>query len=95
LLTPQAGVSAVRLLGVGRPYAAGAGVVGQVTEFTALRLRDNVRVRGVLTAQVSNNSATGAYGFAAYLRAAPAQSWASWAPTLATIQKRIVFLGRG
>ena len=95
LLSPQAGLKSVRLLAQGRTFATGGGGVGQVSKFLALRTRDRTTVRGVLTAEVFNNRPYGPYGFAGYLRLAPADQWDQWSQTLATIQKRIVNLGRG
>jgi hypothetical protein len=95
LLSPQAGVRSVRLLSQSGTFATGGGGVGQLTTFLALRIRDRATVRGVLTAQVFNNKASGSYGFAGYLRLAPAGQWNQWSQTLSTIQKRIVNLGRG
>jgi hypothetical protein len=95
LLSPEAGLKSVRLLSQGRTFATGGGGVGQVTKFLALRIRDRATVRGVLTAEVFNNRPYGPYGFAGYLRLAPASQWNQWSQTLAVSQKRIVNLGRG
>lgn len=95
ILSPQAGLTNARILRRGAPHSVGGGGIGQVSEFTAVRTRDRRAVRGILNAQVYNNAALGAFGFAGYLQAAPLRDWAKWSPTLATIQKRIVFLGRG
>ena len=86
------GLRSVRVLRVGRAFTTGGGGVGQVTSFTAVRLRDRMRVRGVLTAEVFNDTATGSYGFAAYEQLAPLRSWRRWSPTLGAIQRHIVVL---
>lgn len=94
-LSRAAGFTNVRVTRTGSITAVGGGGQGQIFEFTARRSRDGRSVRGVLNAQVFNNNLTGAYAFAAYQRVAPLREWAKWSATLATVQKRIVVLGRG
>jgi hypothetical protein len=95
VLSPQNGFRSVRLLDQSGKFATGGGGVGRRTTFTALRVRDRTTVRGVLTAEVFNNNPYGPYGFAGYLRVAPANQWNTWSSTLAYIEKHIVNYGRG
>jgi hypothetical protein len=94
LLSPQAGLTEVRLLSRGRTFSTGGGV-SQTTSFIAVRIRDRAAVRGVVTAEVFNTSTYGSYGFAGYLQVAPAKEWKSWSPTLAAVKKQIRILGAG
>lgn len=92
-LSPQAGMTKVRILSRGRPYQIGTIGRGQIVTFAAVRARDRRVVRGNVTAQVFSNPTTGAYGFAAYQQVAPLGQWSKWAPTLAQVQKRLVLIG--
>jgi hypothetical protein len=92
-LSRAAGYASVRVLGRSRPTDLGDGVTSEVVEFLATRLRDGVRVHGLMTAH--SYSRFGQYGFGAYQQVAPAASWARWSPTLQTIQARLVVIGRG
>jgi hypothetical protein len=91
-LSRQGGLGSVRVLSQSTTFPTGGGGVGQRTRFIAVRLRDSMKVRGLLTAEVFNNSQTGSYGFGAYEHLAPLRTWTHWSPTLATIQRRIVVL---
>ncbi len=85
-----------RVLRKGQPVAF-AGGTRQVVEWTGTRqhrLKGRQLVRGVLAADVFSDP-VGGFGFSAYTLVAPKAQWRTWAPTLATIQKRIVFMGRG
>lgn len=89
ILSPSTGLRSVHLLKQGRKFRSGGGGIGQTTSFTALRVSDNVVVRGLITVEVFN-SGSGGHAFAVYLQGAPKSQWSQWASTLAIVQKRIV-----